>query len=534
MNKILFSLISLFCLFGLASGVHAALDINERYHVTDIEISTLEYKTDTNIEVKVGREGSETARYLGKVNLGNFPKGQEIEKALLKVRGNSTDSGISFQLQKVVTPWDIRTVTGNTTLNFGNAAVTGTKTLLSSFGNKTFFEVVFDVTDISKEWFEKGNEGFMIQKVSEGSAGVAFLGSANRSIDYPFLEITYGTPREKDLTITFAGSSNDIFRNEPFTSTFFVTVRNSGQVALDLSRVIVSLFVYDRDNQFIAGTSKFAGLSWNAGEEKNVFLNGIDLSPNNRIDKDSIILVARVDTENVIKENNEDNNVFRTVERFLTTRAVVAPPKAGPSPAGPSCEQNLEAFIKNPSFEVLSRGLNVVRNTFTESQNYQKYITPLKKGLAQSNTTVIDNFLVFYVSYGCDYNTYYLGEGERTAVLESFKRAFGNVPQNKEEMLDIIKISTGRLPSRSNVAVEKIAFEDFLFVFKRPANLVGSRQDKNTIHIMAYGIRQTFGNRRLPNERVAITTFKSLYKRVPKDARDWNIVQGIAYGGSKR
>ncbi|MEK7067707.1 MAG: hypothetical protein AAB956_01785, partial [Patescibacteria group bacterium] len=56
--------------------------------------------------------------------------------------------------------------------------------------------------------------------------------------------------------------------------------------------------------------------------------------------------------------------------------------------------------------------------------------------------------------------------------------------------------------------------------------------DDAAVTVMAYGLRPA--RRNLNSERVAIKSFKAIFKSAPTSAANWDIVRAIAYSGAKR
>ncbi|MDP3771714.1 MAG: YCF48-related protein [bacterium] len=124
-----------------------------------------------------------------------------------------------------------------------------------------------------------------------------------------------------------------------------------------------------------------------------------------------------------------------------------------------------------------------------------------------------------------------LGDGERAGVVNSFKEAFGKLPETSQDWEDVMKISIGRFPSQTNVGREQAAEAAFKKIYKR-APLRTHANDNACVVVITYGLRPE--TRRLAAEAVAIKTYKSVFKKGPKSASDWDTVRCIAYSGAKR
>jgi len=160
----------------------------------------------------------------------------------------------------------------------------------------------------------------------------------------------------------------------------------------------------------------------------------------------------------------------------------------------------------------------------------------LKKQLSLSENKIkasvrsqVDNF----IKYGADANSKKLGEGERAAVVYSFKQAFGRMPQSPEDLADVLKIANGLCPKEKNIEVEKLAMAEFYKIYLRPAHLSDSR-DYMAVMIMAYGLRQKAANRNLASEAQGIKIFEAIYKKLSNTTQEWNIMQAITYSGAAR
>jgi hypothetical protein len=148
------------------------------------------------------------------------------------------------------------------------------------------------------------------------------------------------------------------------------------------------------------------------------------------------------------------------------------------------------------------------------------------KGITENNKSSIVNFIV----YGTK-NSLKLGEGERAGVVSSFKSAFGKMPTTESDWIDVLAIANGRWPNQVSKSAEDKAKVEFKKIYKR-ANKITNNNDNAAITIMAYGLRNVIRNTK--SENVSIKAFKSIYKKGPISASDWDIVRAIAYSGAKR
>ncbi len=186
---------------------------------------------------------------------------------------------------------------------------------------------------------------------------------------------------------------------------------------------------------------------------------------------------------------------------------------------------------QNKIDEILAE-LNQLRNKIKEQANEIKYLRKLTVGvkdLTQTSKDAINNF----ITYGVDSNTQKLGEGERAAVINSYKSAFDKLPETDVELSDAIKIANGRFPSVTNNKAENKAKEQFIKIYKRNSDMNNSN-DSAAIKVMAYGLRQKAQNRNLNSEKAGIKIFKAIYGNSPKTTEDWNAMQAITYSGATR
>lgn len=186
-------------------------------------------------------------------------------------------------------------------------------------------------------------------------------------------------------------------------------------------------------------------------------------------------------------------------------------------------------FLSGNGIEKIISYSGHAKDVKAQSAGMEKYTNPIVKGvvsLAKGHINAINNFIV----YGTE-TTIVLGEGERAGVVSSYKKAFGKVPETKEEWRDCVSIANGRWPSEKNNAAEAKARKEFKKIYKRDANMANSN-DNAAITIIAYGLRPSARN--LKAEAPAIKIFKAIYKYNPKSAADWDIARAIAYSGAKR
>ncbi|OGF28220.1 hypothetical protein A2303_00215 [Candidatus Falkowbacteria bacterium RIFOXYB2_FULL_47_14] len=188
--------------------------------------------------------------------------------------------------------------------------------------------------------------------------------------------------------------------------------------------------------------------------------------------------------------------------------------------------------LSNNQLDQILAELKALRDLVKEQQNE---ITHLKKLLigVSAITDAMQSSITNFITYGVDDNTKKLGEGERAAVMYSFKSAFGKLPEDETELADAIKIANGRWPGKTSEEAEISAKANFKFIYKREADM-DDPKDNAAVTIMAYGLRQKAANRNLKSEKQGIQIFEALYDRLPTTTEDWNIMQAITYSGAKR
>ncbi len=193
--------------------------------------------------------------------------------------------------------------------------------------------------------------------------------------------------------------------------------------------------------------------------------------------------------------------------------------------------KNKASYLKENKLSEILTGLKELRNIVKEQQTQIKYLSNLKKDVEALSETV-ENALNNFITYGVDDNTKKLGEGERAAVIYSYKSAFNKLPETEDELADVIKIANGRWPSLTSDDAEKQAKEQFQKIYKRIAD--NNNSDKAAVTVMAYGLRQKAENRNLDSEKQGIKTFRNIYGYNPNTTEDWNIMQAITYSGATR
>jgi hypothetical protein len=169
------------------------------------------------------------------------------------------------------------------------------------------------------------------------------------------------------------------------------------------------------------------------------------------------------------------------------------------------------------------------KNQIIETAGLEKYIKPLALNVSDFSESAKVPLLNFVV-YGT-VSTKVLGAGERAGVVNSYKAAFGKLPQNQAEWEDVIKIANGRWPSERSDKKEGEAQKEFKNIYKRESDM-DNQKDNAAVTVMSYGLRPS--DRNLNSEKAGIKIFKGIYKKAPLTATDWDIVRAIAYSGATR
>jgi len=189
-------------------------------------------------------------------------------------------------------------------------------------------------------------------------------------------------------------------------------------------------------------------------------------------------------------------------------------------------------LLSENKLDAILAELKELRNLVKEQQAeilYLKGLTNKLQNVAETMRNAIQNF----VAYGVDDNTQNLGEGERAAVMYSYEKAFGKLPETESDLEDAIKIANGRWPGQRSLAAEQQALAQFQRIYQRLPDY-SNVNDEAAITIMSYGLRQKAENRKLVSEQRGIEIFEDIYGYVPESTEDWNIMQAITYSGAHR
>ena len=185
-------------------------------------------------------------------------------------------------------------------------------------------------------------------------------------------------------------------------------------------------------------------------------------------------------------------------------------------------------FESGTKIDAILKHNNAIKDTEAQKHGMDVYTNLIIDGfdLTLNQAYAINNFIV----YGTK-STKILGAGEKAGVVNSYKKAFAKIPTTQEEWADVVKIGNGRWPNERSETAENKANIEFMKIYKRPANM-DHPNDNAAVTVIAYGLRPV--DRNLNSEKVAIKTFKHIYKYNPKSALDWDITRAIAYSGATR
>jgi chitodextrinase len=157
---------------------------------------------------------------------------------------------------------------------------------------------------------------------------------------------------------------------------------------------------------------------------------------------------------------------------------------------------------------------------------YDKLMVQAKIAISYEQRKIIANFIQFGTP-----TTLILGAGERAGTISSFNSAFSRLPISVLDWQDVIKIGSGRWTTQRSATAEAKAEISFKKIYLRNPNM-NQANDNAAVNIMAYGLRPA--QRNTNSEKIAILSFKNIFKKSPVSAEEWDAVRAIAYSGAKR
>jgi hypothetical protein len=207
----------------------------------------------------------------------------------------------------------------------------------------------------------------------------------------------------------------------------------------------------------------------------------------------------------------------------VTTPETASTPSAGTASLEAMASE--ATIISDASTASVIAEVGATANPTLESQNLAKVISVL--GTA---STALRGEINNFVTYGTP-TTLTLGSGERLGVVNSYKSAFGKLPDASAQWNDVIKIANGRWPSETSATAESKAKATFKTIYKRNANMANAH-DNAAVTVMAYGLRPA--NRNLNSERAAIKSYRAIFGINPSLSTAWDAVRAISYSGATR
>ena len=362
--------------------------------------------------------------------------------------------------------------------------------------------------------------------------GIAESNENNNSLEKTVIVSGASKP---DLTVTsikFESPNN--LKGED--GTLSVAVKNLGSDLSGGTAGLLSWYNNFSAQNFVFGSSTPSILSFKT--DRDVLTASKPLNTNESVTfswlgnfntSGNLYLHFTVDNGNELDESNEKNNTLSTVIQIKEN----SQDKTETIKDEQVVEIDYTAKLLNKDeFSTILAELKELRNIVKEQAAKIKYLDKLAKNMEKLSAkmeSAINNF----ITYGVDENTQKLGEGERAAVMYSYKSAFDKLPETEAELADAIKIANGRWPSITNDEAEKKAKEQFQKIYQRIADM-NDPKDNAAVTVMAYGLRQRAENRNLESEKNGIKIFKNIYGRTPSSTEDWNIMQAITYSGATR
>ena len=356
---------------------------------------------------------------------------------------------------------------------------------------------------------------------------------ATREKYYAAVEFKY----YKDLTLDLKNGKTvrNIIKNKTTNKTIggetleYGVTRTQSQVGIYLTKDEFGNFFKNGVNE-LEGILDYLNVMPETNENNNALTQKLTL--NNVIEiSDSTLNVDGTIKSPGIRVEGVGSNTTINAKTNPTAETTAKPITTGNDSQITQISTNAKKLYENNSDQILSE-LKLLRDVVKEQQNEIKYLKSMTADL-RNVSGQIKSAINDFITYGVDANTVKLGEGERAAVISSYKAAFDKLPETEAELTDAIKIANGRFPSITSDEAEKAAKEQFIKIYKRIPDL-NNANDNAAIKVMAYGLRQKAENRNLNSEKVGIKIFKDIYGYTPKTTEDWNTMQAITYSGAAR
>ncbi|OJI07720.1 hypothetical protein BK004_00520 [bacterium CG10_46_32] len=230
--------------------------------------------------------------------------------------------------------------------------------------------------------------------------------------------------------------------------------------------------------------------------------------------------------------SSSQNNSQTTDETTTTPPATTTPTTSTPVVSGDTNLANVKSeasSIATKTRAEVAAAAGKAIDTIKEGE-YNTSIVGKVVATQSSVSIAVREKILTFVTYGSP-TTDSLGAGERGGVVNSFKEAFGRLPESDTDWEDVVKIANGRWPGQTDTAREATAEANFKAIYKR-ASVRSNAHDDAAVVVMAYGLRPR--DRNLNSEKAAIKSYEAIFKRTPQTATAWDAVRAIAYSGATR
>ncbi|MBI4281611.1 hypothetical protein HY625_02180 [Candidatus Uhrbacteria bacterium] len=275
----------------------------------------------------------------------------------------------------------------------------------------------------------------------------------------------------------------------------------------------------------VKGVQTFTDRTVISGETYKYFIRSRGTAGNIDVNTDTILVAVPLLQAPKAEEQKKDAQA--NAEKIVEEQKIELP---APVPAVPEEVKTVLA----PDTATVARAVGKVADaSFEQSvREIPQFAAIIPEGAEQTA-------VVGFIAYGTQ-ATVKLGEGERAGVLDSYRKAYGDLPKTETEWQDALRIGAGALPERENSATEAQAVAVFQKIYKRAPVIAYTdastsvlkaieSADQKALATLAYGLRPEVRN--LSNEQKGIGVFKGTFGRDPKSAEDWDAVRMVAYSG---
>lgn len=206
--------------------------------------------------------------------------------------------------------------------------------------------------------------------------------------------------------------------------------------------------------------------------------------------------------------------------------AVVVSPTSTPFVSGPT----FSATSSPPAGENLLRPRTptflfpLVRDTALEASSLARVRASFQEFHVASSTEV-EEVAINFVVYGISASTKALGSGERLALVRDQLETLGRI--NLGALQDL---TDGKIPQERNLPNEQRRVNQVLSVFRQltGASVPDFKKASHNLTWNTLMYRLRFP-REVPRERVGITKYQTILKRIPKTPFDWAAVRALGY-----